>query len=191
MKRFLFFAVCLFVTNLVWSQDVLTLQSGEEVKVKVVEVTSNELKYKKFENLNGPVYNMSLKNVFMIAYENGSKDIFNSSKYADDEVVNNSFDSYNEGKNDASIYYKSYKACGTGTLVTSLLSPLLGLIPAVACSVVPPSDDNLGFPSYEKMKNTDYSQGYKNKARKIKTAKVWTNWGIGLGVNVALLFLLL
>lgn len=191
MKKLLFSIVCLLLSTNLFSQDVLTLQSGEEVKVKVMEVSASELKYKKHENLDGPIYSMSLKNIFMIVYENGTKEIFNSSKIPDSSESINSSDFFHQGKKDATIYYKSYKAASTGTLVTSLIFPLVGLIPAVACSVTPPSEDNLGYPSYEKMKNPDYSQGYRTKARSIKSTKVWTSWGIGFGVNVALLFLLL
>lgn len=191
MKKLLSFAACLLVSSFIWSQDVLTLQNGEEVKVKVVEISATELKYKKFENVDGPVYTMGLKNIFMIVYENGTKDIFNSSKIAELDSPEDSFDSFSKGQNDARIYYKSYKAAGTVTLLTSLLSPLVGLVPALACSLTPPNDENLDYPSHEKMKNSDYSQGYKNRAKKTKSGKVWMNWGIGFGVNVALIFLLL
>ena len=34
------------------------------------------IKYKKWENLEGPVYNIDKKEVFMIKYSNGSKDVF-------------------------------------------------------------------------------------------------------------------
>lgn len=192
MKKLLSFATCLLVSSFIWSQDVLTLHNGEEVNVKVVEISATELKYKKFENVDGPIYSMGLKNVFMIVYENGTKDIFNSSKILDVDAPEDSFDSFSKGQNDARIYYKSHKAAGTSTLLTSILfSPLVGLISAVACSLTPPSEDNLSNPNYEKMKNLDYSQGYKTKAHKIKSSKVWMNWGIGFGVNVAVLLLLL
>jgi hypothetical protein len=86
-------------------------------------------------------------------------------------------------------YYKGYKAAGTGTLVTSLfLSPLVGLIPAIACSSTPPDRYNLSYPDEDKMKKNEYYSGYTQKAKKIKQGKVWTNWGISY---VIILFLVI
>ncbi|MDY0217420.1 MAG: hypothetical protein RBS19_10755 [Bacteroidales bacterium] len=192
MKKLLSFAACLLVSSFIWSQDVLTLHNGEEVEVKVVEISATELKYKKFENVDGPIYSMGLKNIYMIVYENGTKDVFNSTKIPDVDSPEDSFDSFARGQNDARVFYKSYRAASTSTLLTTILfTPLVGLVPAVACSLTPPSEDNLDYPNYEKMKNVDYRQGYKTKAHKIKSSKVWMNWGIGFGVNVAVLLLLL
>jgi hypothetical protein len=96
-----------------------------------------------------------------------------------------------KGQVDATIYYKGYKGAGTGTLIAGLFSPLLGLIPAIACSSTKPKETNLHYPSAELMKNPDYFRGYTQKARKIKQGKVWMNWGIAFGVNlVAEVFLL-
>jgi hypothetical protein len=70
-------ASCLFILfgN---SQDVITLKNGNEVKSKVVEVEDADIKYRKFENLTGPVYSISKTEVFMIQYENGSKEVYNT-----------------------------------------------------------------------------------------------------------------
>jgi hypothetical protein len=91
---------------------------------------------------------------------------------------------YSLGQTDAKKYYKGYKGAGTGTLITSLVSPLLGLIPAIACSSTRPKEINLDYPNPNFMQNSDYYKGYTDKAKKIKKKKVWTNWWIGFGVNV-------
>jgi hypothetical protein len=91
-----------------------------------------------------------------------------------------------QGSTDARSNYDGYKGAGTGTLVTSLVFPLAGLAPAIACSSTPPKDFNLGYPNQELMKNNDYALGYKAEAKKIKQSKVWSNWGIGFGVNLLL-----
>ena len=57
------------------SQDVLILKSGEELKGKVIEVGTEEIKYKKSES--SPLYSIKKCDVTMIKYEDGSKDIFN------------------------------------------------------------------------------------------------------------------
>lgn len=60
-----------------FSQDLILKKNGDEIKSKVVEVLKTEIKYKKHENLSGPIYSIDLSEVFMVRYENGSKDVFN------------------------------------------------------------------------------------------------------------------
>jgi len=57
------------------AQDVIILTNGDEIKAKVLEIDLSTVKYKKFENLNGPNYFIEKQKVFMIKYENGSKDV--------------------------------------------------------------------------------------------------------------------
>ncbi|WP_221390066.1 hypothetical protein [Dyadobacter sp. NIV53] len=94
-----------------------------------------------------------------------------------------------KGQIDAERNYKKYKGASVGTLITSLVSPLIGLIPAIACSASTPKIQNLGYPSEELFRQADYHKSYTKKAKKIKQGKVWKNWGIGLGVNLVIILL--
>ena len=58
------------------AQDLIVLRSGDEIEAKVEEVATDVIKYKKFDNLTGPSYSIEKYKVFMIRYENGSKDVF-------------------------------------------------------------------------------------------------------------------
>lgn len=69
-------ALLLACTASCYAQDVIVLNNGDELKAKVEEVGSSEVKYRKFENLNGPVYTLRKSEVFMIRYESGTKDVF-------------------------------------------------------------------------------------------------------------------
>ena len=60
--------------------DNIVLRSGDEISAKVIEVGTSEIKYKKCQNLNGPLYSISKKDVFMIKYANGTKDIMPEEK---------------------------------------------------------------------------------------------------------------
>jgi len=60
------------------SCDVITMKSGEEVSVKVTEIGTSEIKYRKCDNPAGPLYSVSRNDVFMIKYANGTKDIISS-----------------------------------------------------------------------------------------------------------------
>jgi hypothetical protein len=99
-------------------------------------------------------------------------------------------DLYVLGLRDASMYYKGYRGAGTGTLLVGLLSPLVGLIPAIVCSSTQPQEINLSYPKADLMKNSQYYNGYTYKAKKIKQGKVWANWGIAFGVNLVAILLL-
>jgi hypothetical protein len=84
MKRnlFMLIAAFLFAANL-FAQDVIALKTGEEIQASVQEVGINEIKYKRADNSNGPVYVLKKSEVFMIIYQNGTRDSFaNSALYS-------------------------------------------------------------------------------------------------------------
>ena len=60
--------------------DLITLKSGEEVKVKVIEINEKEIKYKRCDNLEGPLVTVKKSDVFMIKYANGTKEIIKDEK---------------------------------------------------------------------------------------------------------------
>jgi hypothetical protein len=95
-----------------------------------------------------------------------------------------------KGQIDAARHYKKYKGAATGTLLTSLASPVIGLIPAILCSATYPKIENLGYPNEELFKQATYNKAYTKKAKRIKQRKVWSNWGIGLGVNLVVILVL-
>ena len=81
MKTKLFFTYIIACSWFVgYSQDIITLRNGEEIQAKVIKVGNVEIEYKKFSNLNGPAYTIEKSTVFMIKYENGSKDVFEEKK---------------------------------------------------------------------------------------------------------------
>jgi len=184
------FVATFLVANLLFSQDVLTKKTGDDIKAKVLEVTTTEVKYKKFDNLNGPIFSILKSEILLIRYENGSKDVFNENKKSEEKIVSVK-DLYFEGESDANKFYKGYKGAGSTVLATGLLlSPLVGLIPAAICASSAPQDENLGYPSSDLMKNSEYANGYRNRAKKIKQNKVWTNLGVAFGINLALVLAL-
>jgi hypothetical protein len=62
------------------SCDLIMLRDGTEVMGKVVEIGIEEIKYRKCDNLNGPVVVMKKSKVFLIKYPNGTKDVFNEAE---------------------------------------------------------------------------------------------------------------
>lgn len=54
--------------------DKLLLQNAEELSVKVIEVSESSIKYKRCDNLNGPLFTISKTKVALITYANGTKE---------------------------------------------------------------------------------------------------------------------
>lgn len=89
MKIFLF-TLFIIMSIQSFAQDKLLKIDGTETPVKVLEIDTKLVKYKRFNNLNGPTYTISKSKVFMIQYENGTKENFNSPKTSseNDKVFN-------------------------------------------------------------------------------------------------------
>lgn len=73
------------------AQDTIFFRNGDELRVKVTEVSDYQIKYKLWSNQNGPVYTKNVSDIFMVKYEGGHKDVFNQSQPAQQQslVVNN------------------------------------------------------------------------------------------------------
>jgi hypothetical protein len=77
MKPILFIVLAiLFNVTLGFSQDIITTRTGEDILAKILEINKTEIKYKKFDNQDGPLYTLLKADILMIRYENGSKEIF-------------------------------------------------------------------------------------------------------------------
>lgn len=179
----------IFTLTNCFSQDVITKKTSEDIQSKVIEVTSTEIKYKKFTNLDGPTFTLLKSDVLMIRYENGSKDIFNET--SSNKNSSSSEDMIQKGTQDAFTNYKGKNSGAAWTSVTTIfVSPLFGLIPAIACSSTAPSDYNLQYKDPEMMKNSTYNRAYTEQAHKTKKKKVWANYGLSSGAWLFIILIL-
>lgn len=80
MKILLFIIPFLFTGVFAFCQDIIFKRNGDEIKAKVIEVTTTEVKYKKFTMPAGPTYSLLKSDIFMIKYPNGEKDLFEDAK---------------------------------------------------------------------------------------------------------------
>ena len=62
------------------AQDIITLKNGKEIEATVLEIGLKEIKYKAFNNLEGPIITIKKSSVQGITYANGTHDIINKSK---------------------------------------------------------------------------------------------------------------
>lgn len=76
MKPFRIFIALFFISLILSAQDTIYKSDGTEIQAKVIEITMDVVKYKKFSNLDGPTYNIAKSDVFMIVYDNGEREVF-------------------------------------------------------------------------------------------------------------------
>lgn len=58
------------------AQDVIMKADQTEVSAKVIEITENEVKYKPFNRLDGPIYSLKKTDIFVIIYKDGTREKF-------------------------------------------------------------------------------------------------------------------
>lgn len=92
------------------------------------------------------------------------------------------------GRRDAQIHYKMWRASATGTLFLSIVSPVFGLACALPASLTPPRIENLGLPDVDMLHEDIYFQAYQREAWRKKNVRNWINFGIGLGIHAGILF---
>ena len=74
-KLFWIYILFSFINNYI-AQDKIMFIDGTEILTKVIEINNTEIKYKLFDNQNGPTIITLKKNIFIIKYENGTKEVF-------------------------------------------------------------------------------------------------------------------
>lgn len=95
MLYLLFFIFTVFFTFNSVSQDVIYTKDSIEIESKVIEITPDFIKYKKYNQLDGPLRNIEISEVARIKYDDGTEEVFNSDSTGQDtseidkEIVSN------------------------------------------------------------------------------------------------------
>ena len=90
---------------------------------------------------------------------------------------------------DAKANYKGKNSGAIWTaVITSILSPVVGIIPTLFLNASQPKEIDLNIPNSKLMTDQDYINCYKAKAYKIKKTKNWINYGIGSGIFTIIIF---
>jgi hypothetical protein len=103
--------------------DRIILKNGDESMVKIYEISPTEVKYKKCDMQDGPLYIVKKADVFMINFANGTKEVFNTT---DAGTNSNSNDTGNKN-NTSQKTYNGPKHLHTGALL-ALIFGVLGFI---------------------------------------------------------------
>lgn len=70
--------IILFNTMCIMAQDVIFRSSSDTIQAQVLTVGTAEISYRKWSNLEGPVYSISINEVVAIRYANGTYDFFSN-----------------------------------------------------------------------------------------------------------------
>ncbi len=71
------------------AQDVIVKKNGSTILSKVLEVGQEEIKYKKYDNLDGPTYTIQKSELQAINYQNGAKDTFSATSREENKYLPN------------------------------------------------------------------------------------------------------
>lgn len=190
MKNILLSILLMYAAlNNIVAQDIIILQSGKQLKAKIVHLNSKSLAYIPENQPDTTVIPRTEVNT--LRYRNGIiiQLSENGITIPEKHKFQQGSDSlYLQGVADASNYYKGYKAAKIGTIIGSFYFPM-GLISAIACSSAPPKRENLGFRDMNLMQNPSYYSGYTEKAHEIKRKKVWQGFAIGSGIFLGIVLL--
>lgn len=111
LVKWLYVILGLLCCTSVFAQDIIIKKDFSIIKSKVVEVASSIVKYKKYSNIDGPIYTIEAKDIIAINYENGEKDVFEHKE----QSIKNELKVIPDTKNDSLIalynkhimYYKN------------------------------------------------------------------------------------
>ena len=77
IKTLLTSVIILITVTAIKAQDVIYTISGNKITAKVLEISSKEIKYKSYSNIEGPNYVISNSDVVLIQFANGTSQIIN------------------------------------------------------------------------------------------------------------------
>jgi hypothetical protein len=75
------------LVNMLAAQDSMYLSDGKNIVVKVLEIETSAVKYKKYSNLDGPTYTVEKSKILRVRYINGDEEIFQQPAPSPDKTV--------------------------------------------------------------------------------------------------------
>jgi hypothetical protein len=193
MKYLFSLFVFLMGSSVCLAQDTIVKRNGERIAAKVLEIDKSDVKYKKFENPDGPSYILPKNDIGMIRYQNGSVDSFSvvTPQTSARRTIQPKSEMYLKGFKDADTYYTKYKPAATWTFAVTVPLNVFGILPAMALSAVPPAKHNLGYADEALFQNPEYMSGYVAGAKNKKGSKVMKGFVRGALVSLAVYCVLL
>ncbi len=76
IKKLTVIILLLFCNLKINAQDIIVKTDGAEIQAKVTEINSSEVKFKRLDNIDGPLYTLSQSEITSIKYPNGKIETF-------------------------------------------------------------------------------------------------------------------
>ena len=89
MRSLFIFSIILFFVGVysVSAQDMIILRDGNVIEAKVLEISPSEIRYKRFDHLDGPTIVILANDVLSIRYENGRTEIISSTQTPEQQNI--------------------------------------------------------------------------------------------------------
>lgn len=161
--------------------DIIYFRNGNIISSVITEISTQEIRYKRQNYLDGPAFITSKSDIIMVKYKNGDRELMPEiEKKA--EVIPEGEIAF-QARKDANDNYSKASAFFTG-FACNLLTPIIALIPAAIISSNEPKESNLNYPNPTKYnKSIQYQNEYRKEAHKIKKRNVWGGYGVGVLFN--------
>lgn len=75
MKQLIFTIAFIIIGFPIYAQDVILKKNAEEIQAKILKISDSEIEFKHWERPDGPIYIVPTRDVFMITYQNGTKEV--------------------------------------------------------------------------------------------------------------------
>lgn len=78
MKRWNLFVFCVVLSVSAFAQDIIITRDAKRIESKIQEVSPTEVRYKEWDNLDGPVFVLLTRDITAITFQNGSVKVFDN-----------------------------------------------------------------------------------------------------------------
>jgi len=161
----------IFINFLAYSQDLIVLKSGEELKTKIISTKEDYIIYRLFDDLSGELQTIEIYEILLIRYKDGTNVIYDETEKKDTTFLTTTrYEVKERAIADAKANYKATEPILIA-VCTSLSCPYIGILPSLVIANEPPKQENLNIP--EEYKSNMYYVGcYKDEAFRIKKNRV-------------------
>ena len=155
------------------SQDTIINKNNDTLSVKVIEITPTEVKYKKMDFLNGPLYVIFKTDILSIKYENGmvEKNIIPEPKKINYEI---------KASIDVDHFYKYYRNDAFKIYMRTLFfTPFVGYLTFRKLKKIPVTQGEIITNDLSLTQIDEYKTHYVKFAQEKKTRKLKTGFYVG------------
>ena len=114
--------------------DNIIFKNGNEISARIIEITPDLIKYRKCDNLEGPLISIYKNKVLMLRYNDGSKELFNTEyvKTQDENIVKDNEDSEVPVSGILSLSFSLFSLLITLPLAFGVLFAIVGFISGIS-----------------------------------------------------------